>query len=324
MDREDKEQRKKSGWWHSVGRWWLMFVFLFVLGIVLLSFGYKEAGSRCTVFGLFPTLMIPVCINPFSYGSKSKGTSEKTHAMVMAEQRRRQMVKRTFFTLFWMSLIILIVSLLGVIMRRSYEQATYDYELLSVARGFMALFTMLVTGTFAHVCNQLIRSRCTMGMGGRPDEDMIIRDGIRLLWSNPFRLGLIPLFLVGVRCWRRLGSGESWVCVMTIALGILLAISFVRAILFCVRLKTQKWELRSDELVEKYTGREVRSDRVGHQRKSKHLKFKSKDTVWTTSVTDKKYYEFRVGTYSWTVYIKGKKNPLFYYDVFGDATAIDF
>ena len=322
MNRKDKNESKKSGWWRSVGRWWLIFVFIFLLGIVLLILDCDSGGAACVGIGLLQSLLIPLYLNPFSDDYIYKEASDKVSAIAATGIRRRQMVKRAVFTLFWMTLILLFVRLLGVVMMMNYEQTPYDPESLRMVWGTMALFTMLIAGTFYYVCSLLIRSRCTMGLGGRPDEDMVLRDGLCLIWADSFRLFLIPPFLIGMRCLIYLDRRENWLWVLTIALGILLAISFYRAIVLSVRLKRQNWELRPDELIQKDIYHDTTHHKHDHNKKYYRLQFQSKDTTWETTVSYFKYFAFQEGTYSWTVHIKGKKKPLFHYDVYGDAAKI--
>lgn len=311
----NKTTKKKSRWVSILGNGivicWCMSFFAFLLGILLLCFEYRGIGIRCCAYGLCGIWLFPMIMSPLYH----KGDSPI--------QRRHRMVKHTFVVLACMCVLIFAVSMFGIFAIGLYNRSYYDSDYLQMGRASFALAAMLLTGTFTYVCTLLIRSGCTMGATGMPEEDMIISDGKRIIWSNPIRFLFIPPFGIGILLYRR-GYADrigSWVGILCIFFGILLAVFLFRGVLLCARLKKQGWELRADELVEK---REAdRYDYKSHRHKIRYnLKFKSKDNNWETTTTLEKFCDTKVGTYSWTVYLKGRKKPLFYYDIFGDATKI--
>ena len=183
---------------------------------------------------------------------------------------------------------------------------------------------VLLSVTLSRGCAMWIRSRCTVGLDGMPEEDTIIRDGKRIIWSKPCRYFLIPPLAIMLLCLMRYGEWISTgIVVLPVLMGALLVLFLFRAFRLCSLLKNRDWELRADELIEKTKDRSyTRGNSWRNSISTYYLEFKSKDKTWGTSTTADKFRVAYTGTYRWAVHLKGSKKPVLYYDVYGDATNV--
>ena len=188
-------------------------------------------------------------------------------------------------------------------------------KMLGRAGGYLMMGLILFTMLFSAECTAVLRSRCTRGLVGAPDDDIIERDAKWIIWSNPWNYIFFYIFSLALFCWLRYGAWVH-VCVGIVAIvaGVLLAVCLFVALHRSNRVRNREWELRADKL--------VRKDKVsgGDEGDTYYLYFQSDDKDWKTATTEADYNATQVGACRWVVHLKGRKKPIVYYDVYGDAT----